>query len=364
MAVFCTRPSDKHPHLAAAPRRNVRGQRPFHDEPRAAIVRRRIVTIPRAILMFVAVTVLLPFLLAGAVVVDAVRSLSRRRPWMAVRMVAFAWIFLAAEQIGLSRFFVSWITSGFGLNRRRLVATAWPVQHWWARTLLGWVQRLFDLDLEVEGHELVTPGPILAMFRHASIVDNLLPAVLIGDRHKFELRWIIKRELLNVPALDVGGTRLPNHFVERAADDPRAEIRSIRRLAEGLGPGQGVMIFPEGTRFTPERRKRAIASLEERYPELADRARRLTNLLPPRVGGPLTLLDTGYDVVLCAHEGLDGFARVSDIWSGAMVGRTVKVRFWRVPADTIPTDRRQRVSWLFDQWEMLDAWIGAARAGA
>ena len=33
----------------------------------------------------------------------------------------------------------------------RLVSLAWPVQRWWARTLLGSVRRLFRLEFDVEG---------------------------------------------------------------------------------------------------------------------------------------------------------------------------------------------------------------------
>ena len=334
-------------------------KRPFHDEPRRVIVRRRLVTIPRSIGMLLVLTLLAPVLALLALTVDLARSLFGR-PWMAVRFLAFAWVFLAAELVGLVWFFASWVTSGFGHNHRRLVATAWAVQRWWGRTLLGVVQRMFSLELVVEGDELVTPGPILAMFRHASIVDNLLPIVLLQDRHGLELRWLIKRELLGLPALDVGGTRLPNHFVARASGDARTELQAIRRLAADLGEREGVLIFPEGTRFTPSRRTRALEQLRTRSPELHERASRLEHVLPPRIGGPLALIDAGYDVVVCAHVGLDGFAKIGDLWSGSIVGRTIRVRFWRIPAGDIPKGRKHRIDWLFDQWEQVEAWVASA----
>jgi 1-acyl-sn-glycerol-3-phosphate acyltransferase len=282
---------------------------------------------------------------------------------MSLRLIAFGWVFLAAETWGLVRFFGHWVLSGFGWRREWLVARAWPVQTWWARTLLTSVRRLFRLTLQVEDAERAQPGPIIAMFRHASIVDNLLPAVLLTHGQGLKLRWIIKRELLSVPALDVGGTRLPNYFVARASSDPRTEIRRIRSLAADLAEDEGVLIYPEGTRFTEARRARALAALEKRDPELSARARRLRHVLPPRIGGPLTLLDTGYDVVMCAHEGLGGFAKIRDIWSGALVGRTINVKFWRFGASEIPTTRKGRIAWLFDQWARVDAWIEATNDG-
>ncbi len=326
------------------------------------ILRRRLITIPRSIAFFVLTTVLLPVLFVVAAVVDAARAAVRRRPWMATRMLAFGWVFQAVEIWGLLRFAGHWLGAGFGARRRWMVDRAWLVQAWWARTLFGAVRRLFRLDVTVEGEDLTTPGPIIAMFRHASIIDNLLPAYLLTDRHGLRLRWLIKRELLGVPSLDVGGTRLPNHFVDRSGTDPRTELRSIGILAADLGTSEGVLIFPEGTRFTEKRRQRALNSLAERDPRLHARAERLRHLLPPRLGGPLTLLDTGYDVVFCAHEGLGGFAKVKDLWSGALVGGTIKIRFWRVAAADIPHGRRQRIDWLFDRWEALDQWISDTKA--
>jgi len=236
------------------------------------------------------------------------------------------------------------------------------VQTFWARTLLGGVRRLFRLRFAVTGADVIRPGPIVAMFRHASIVDNLLPVVLLTHDQGIRLRWIVKRELLAVPGLDVGGTRLPNLFVDRSSADPRTEIRRIRELATGLTPAEGVLIYPEGTRFTEERRAKAVAALATRDPSMRTRAERLRNVLPPRIGGPLTLLDAGYDVVVCAHEGLGGFAKIGDVWSGGLVGRTINVTFWRIPAATIPTGRKERIAWLFEEWERVDAWIGATGA--
>lgn len=338
--------------------------RPFHDETRRSIVERRLVTILRTVMLFALVTLTMPVLLLVGAVTDLGRWIVRRTPWMSLRLILFAWVYLGAELVGLAWLFGIWVASGFGAAEKRLVEWTWPVQTWWAATLFGSVRRLFSIDVAVEGDALVEPGPIIAMFRHASIVDNLLPAVLVSDRHDIRLRWIIKRELLSVPALDVAGTRLPNYFVDRASSDPRRELRNIRRLAADLGRHDGVLIYPEGTRFTLRRRARALEDLEERDPDLHARAEQLEYVLPPRIGGALALLDQGYDVLLCGHEGLDGFARISDVWSGALVGRTVRVRFWRKTAESIPQVRAERIEWLFDQWTAIDRWIASVKKGS
>ena len=99
-----------------------------------------------------------------------------------------------------------------------------------------------------------------------------------------------------------------------------------RALAQGLGPDDGVLIYPEGTRFTPERRARAIARISERDARLAARAERIRHLLPPRLGGVGALLDGApdADVVVIAHHGFDGLRLVSDIWRGGLVGLVVR----------------------------------------
>jgi 1-acyl-sn-glycerol-3-phosphate acyltransferase len=149
--------------------------------------------------------------------------------------------------------------------------------------------------------------------------------------------------------------------VDRTADDPSHELRQIKALTAGLGADDGVLIYPEGTRFTQAKRTRAIARLEESQAELAERARRMRYVLPPRIGGVLQLLDAGTDVLVCAHQGLGGFASVGDIWSGGMVGTTVRVRFWRIPAADVPAGREDRIDWLYAQWERIDDWIGSQR---
>lgn len=280
---------------------------------------------------------------------------------MTLRLAAFGWVFLATEAAGIVWMAGTWLTSGFGLNRRRLVESTWPIQRWWARTLFRTVERLFDLRFEASGFETATPGPIIAMFRHASIIDNLLPAVYLTDGQHLKLRWIVKRELLTLPSLDIAGKRLPNYFVDRESSDPRRELRAIRTLAENLDADEGILLYPEGTRFTEAKRKRALERMAGGDPVLLETADAMHHVLPPRLGGAMTLFDAGIDVLVVAHEGLGGFASIGEIWSGSLVGRTIPIQAWRHSASAIPTDRRDRARWLYERWSEVDAWISAMR---
>jgi len=303
--------------------------------------------------------IMTPIALPAAVATDLFRWILRRKPWMSVRLIAFAYIYLFAEVGGVIALGLIWIFTLGGLIHRPFMDATYAVQRNWASALLKGAQVIFSLRLEVEGEELVAPGPIIVLARHASIVDNLLPAELVTARHGIRLRYILKQELLADPALDIGGNRLPNYFVDRNSADSRQELGNIEVLAANLGRAEGVLIFPEGTRHTPARRDRALAKLRASGSPFAELAAGLRHLLPPKVGGISALIEAapGADVVLLGHRGLEGFARIADLWRGGLVGRVIHAKFWRIPSADVPTDRDARARWLFDQWSSIDAWI-------
>jgi 1-acyl-sn-glycerol-3-phosphate acyltransferase len=312
---------------------------------------------------FVALTLLSPLVLIAAVLVDATLWVVRRRkPWMAVRLAAMAWWFLFGELQGMAGLACIYLMTGRrSLRRRRLV---YRLRIHWCRSHLAGIRFLFGLSLEVEGLELAGPGPEIVLMRHASIIDNTLPDAVIGHAHGLGLRFVLKRELEMIPTIDIGGRWVPTIFVRRASSDPERELASVRLLARDLGEGEGVLIYPEGTRYTPEKLAAAQETIAARQPEIAPLAARLHNVLPPRLGGPLALLDesTRADVVFCGHVGLDGFQYISDIWAGGLVGTTVRVRFWRYPAAEVPAGREERIAWLYERWQVLDDWIGGESA--
>jgi 1-acyl-sn-glycerol-3-phosphate acyltransferase len=314
---------------------------------------------------FVALTLLFPLVLAGAAVVDLALWVVRRKHWMGVRLVTFAWWFLFTEMRGLVGLVAIYVTTGgpFGrgsLRRRRAV---YDLRIFWCRSHIAWIRRLFGVTFEVEGLESAGPGPVIIFIRHASIIDNLLPDTLVGHAHGLGLRFVLKRELQSIPVFDIGGRWVPTNFVRRGSGDTAAEVANLRRLAHEIGPDEAILLYPEGTRHTPEKLARAQEIVAERQPHLAPLAAKLRNVLPPRLGGPLALLEEGrgLDVVFCAHVGLDGFEYISDIWRGGLVGATVRVGFWRVPAAEIPAGEQEQSDWLYAQWQAVDDWVGAHR---
>jgi 1-acyl-sn-glycerol-3-phosphate acyltransferase len=338
------------------------------DGPRAGRLRRRAKTIAIEIGAFAGLTLLAPLVLAAAAAVDLALWLLRRKPWMAVRLVAMAWWFLLGELRGLAGLARVYVSTGGplrrdSLRRRRLV---YELRIRWARGHLAGLRTLFRLSFEVEGLDLAAPGRALVFMRHASIIDGVLPDAFIGHAHGLGLRFIIKRELQVLPTMDIGGRWVPTIFVRRQSADTDAEVAEVRRLAHDLGEDEAVLIYPEGTRYTPEKLARAQALIAERQPGVAPLAARLRNVLPPRLGGPLALLDESpeTDVVVFGHVGLDGFEYIRDVWRGGLVGTTVRLRFWRHPASTVPATNAGQVEWLYERWLELDEWVGEQRAAA
>lgn len=337
------------------------------DGPRGARIFRRVRGIGLELILFVLVTVLSPVLLLVAASVDFVLWLRTRKHWMAVRLVAMLWWFLLGEVIALVWLLGIWLFSGgpFGTGSLRRHRWIYVLRVWWIRHHLGGVKRLFSLRFEVEGLENAAPAPALIMMRHASIIDNTLPDALITHEHGIGLRYVIKRELEMLPTIDIGGRWCPTIFVRRGSGDAAGESAAVRSLLDGIGDGESVLVYPEGTRATPRKIARAKEIIAERRPEIAPMANRLQNVLPPRLGGPLALLDEAagaVDVVFCGHVGFDGFQHISHIWAGGLVGSRIAVRFWRFPGAEVPTAEPERVEWLYGRWQELDDWVGAERA--
>lgn len=329
-------------------------------EPRASKLARRLRTIPAVVVGLVLVTALLPLLLIGALLVDIYRAITQRKPWMALRLVAFLWIYLLAENAGLLALLAVWVLCGFGHSEARMLDWTWRFQQRWAGVLLGAVKLLFGLRIVDEGAQCLRPGPVIVLIRHASIVDNLLPSALVAARERIRLRYVLKRELLAEPCLDVAGQRLPNYFVRRDTGE-QVERQRIGELARAMGSEDGLLLYPEGTRFTAERRQRALEQIAERDQARAARLEPIEYLLPPKVGGLLAVLEQApqADVVLLIHQGFDGLRLISDIWGGALVNRTINVRFTRIANDEIPSSREQQVEWLDGLWLEADRWVAA-----
>jgi len=311
---------------------------------------RRVVTTSIYALSWLLLTLLSPLWLSLALLV----GLARGRSFIVLRLLLFAWFYFGLELIALVLVAWTFLTRASGEPRQR---SLYRLQSWWANLTLSVAAKALQLRVVVDGADCSMPGPTILLVRHASILDTLLPSVYVQRPHDYRVRYVLKQELLFDPCVDVVGNALPNYFVDRTGDVER-ELEGIRALIENLGP-DGVLIFPEGTRFSPKKREKALRKLEAEASPLLAAARRLTHVLPPKPAGVLTLLEElpSVDCVFLSHTGLEAFAKIKDLLSGEVVGSTVHVQLWRVDANDIPKEPDERLRWLYAQWEKVNAFV-------
>jgi 1-acyl-sn-glycerol-3-phosphate acyltransferase len=330
------------------------------EESRARRWSRRALTLPGVFLGFALVTLGLPIWLAGAALADLVSGGARRR-WPLVRSVFLLLGYFFWVCFGVAGWLGTELVS-LGVPRHRYRRRLFRLQQVWARGLFDGARRALSLRVHVEEGFVPDERPVLLFVRHASLIDVLLPAVFVSGPHDVLLRYVMKREVLLDPAVDIVGQRLENAFVSRGKGAAEREEQAIRSLASGLGPREGVIVFPEGTRFSEAKRREALARIRDSgdTARLA-RAEKLEHVLPPRSRGPLAVLDAARDadVVFLAHRGFDGAVGALELLRGALIGRAIELKTWRVPRDQVPSERDACLAWLDAEWARVDAWIAS-----
>ncbi|MGI9613941.1 MAG: lysophospholipid acyltransferase family protein [Acidimicrobiales bacterium] len=325
---------------------------------------RRLLSIPAVLLALPALLITAPIWLLVGAIVDLAGGL-RRLP--TVRLGLFGVAYVVHEWAGLlAAAFLFGRDALFGPGSDRAASTepCRRVQAWWVGSLLTWAERLVGVRYTTPDPATLPSDRFILLSRHASMVDAVLPAALITRRLDRFAHYIIKAELQWVPNLDVFGHRLGNHFVARDGDGD-AEANAIARFARSALPNSALVIFPEGTYSTPQTRQRVVGSLEQRKDdELADFARSLRHLLPPKPAGTLALLNEqpDVDVVVMGHVGLEGVATLSGLRRRLPLTEPVVVEWWHHRRAELPTDDVGRIAWLNDRWRTLDAWIATVEA--
>lgn len=320
------------------------------------MLQRRLVTIPGYAIGWALWLAAAPVWLPLAVLADLVL-----RRTVALRTAAAITVYLSCEIMGIVASGGLWVWKGIlPVDAERWTDIHFRLEAWWGTTLFRAAVRLFGLRLEVEGDADLGRGPYILILRHANILDTLLASALVSRPHGIRLRYVLKRELLFDPCLDIVGHRLPNAFVDRFSDESVQEIRRVQGLARDLGPRDGILIYPEGTRFSETRRQRVLERFNQKGDaKMLEYARSLDFVLPPRPGGTLGLLEAApeADVVVCAHTGFEGAASLAQIWQGALLHQVIRVQFRRIPRDEIPTEREARIAWILDEWQRVGAWV-------
>ena len=157
-------------------------------------------------------------------------------------------------------------------SRYRIVMQWTSLNIWWLGVTCG-------LRHRVEGLENIPKQATIVLCKHQSTWETL-----VLPRYFSPQTWVLKRELLRIPFFGWGLATLRPIAIDRAAGRDALEQvleQGRRRLAEGIW----VVVFPEGTRVAPGKRRRY------------------------RLGGAVLAEKTGRAVVPVAHNAGDYWPR-------------------------------------------------------
>ncbi|MGH3209044.1 MAG: 1-acyl-sn-glycerol-3-phosphate acyltransferase [Trebonia sp.] len=354
---------------------------------------RRLLLVPLVVVIACALAALTP---AVALLTVAFNLISRRthpeRPRRS-RLLRVAWLGLAwsaGETAALTVSLSLWLVSGFGgrLDTEPYQARHYAVIKWFLDLIYRAAGRACGLSVTVTGPPEAAScdgSPLIVLSRHAGPGDSLLLIHYLLSVCERRPRVVMKSTLQLDPSMDILANRVPNAFLHRAkaktgeaGSRPNPGFRTgaagshhvdqIRRLAVSLDGGSALAIFPEGGNWTPHRWRRAIDRLRRGgRPDLADRAVAMPNVLPPHAAGALAAIEAcpAADVIFVAHTGLDRLVSVRDVWRGLRADMEVRARWWHVPAASVPraVTREAQLTWLYDWWQRIDAWITAENSG-
>lgn len=315
---------------------------------------RRPVTVFGVSVLAVALVVLLPVWVVGCAVYDL---LGRRPRLPTARLVLFALLWAWLEVIAVVSATALWAT-GRGKNHD----AHYSLQRWWSARIIDALRLAVGLRVDVEVPSDWGQGPYVALCRHASLGDAIMSCWVLSTTGGLKPRYVLKKELKNVPTLDIFGHRLPNYFVDRASSNVGAELTGIEQMAAGLDGKQVAVIFPEGSRVSPTKRDKELARLRTRNPVRAARMETLRNLLPPKSAGAAALLSSvpGADVLVMWHTGFDGLDTFRGILERLRDGRPrarMVVTRWR--RDEV--DRAGAFAeWLDERWLEMDDMVARA----
>ncbi len=314
--------------------------------------KRRAITLPLWFTLAVALPIVMPFVLPVTALVDLIR---RNRLSLSRTMIFFTWYFVL-ESAGLFVAGILWLRHQMGLSDEVYEVENRKVQRWWARGLFWGTARIFAMEVELEGLDaLEDPTPCIVLSRHASTLDTMLPIAVVRQMKRY--RYVIKAELLTAPALDIVAQRFPNVFVVRGAANTEREVEKVLALSEDLEATGAVVMYPEGTRFSAEKRARLLEKFAD-DPEMRELTEELRNTLPPLREGVVRLLEhTNMDVVFIAHRGLDEASSMAELAGGGMTGVSLVARMWRIPAEEVPRTAEGLKRFLVHHWRRIDHFV-------
>jgi hypothetical protein len=323
---------------------------------------RRLLVLPLMLLLAAVVFVLLP--VVGVVqAIAAVGVVAGRRPrWRALRLWVFAAVYCAGECSCVLACLLLWLASPVPRWRD---GDRWQARHvrvlsWYLGMLMRTAERMiaFRLKLECPRGESIAPDrPVIVLGRHAGPGASLvLIRVLLRDRRRVP-KIVLKEKLRLDPALDMLLTRIGCAFI--GAGGAGAAVTAVAGLASQLTSRDALVLFPEGSDWTPTRHWRAVRRLRRKgMSAQADAAARMPNVLPPRPAGTFAALQAAptAELAVFMHTGHDELLDAASIWRALPLRRELHMVWWNEPRPELASEQ-DCSRWLNQTWVNIDAWI-------
>ena len=185
------------------------------------------------------------------------------RPLLLIRALLF-WIIFFISTIVISLF--------------ALVLRLFP-EYWRYTLLVSWnrlniwsLKVICGLNYRVEGLENLPTGSAVALVKHQSAWETIALAFILPPQV-----WVLKKELLRIPFFGWGIAVLNPIAIDRGAGASALD-QVVEQGRERLKKGLWVVIYPEGTRSKPGKKRRY------------------------KRGGSVLAVETGFPVVPIAHN--------------------------------------------------------------
>ena len=138
------------------------------------------------------------------------------------------------------------ITFPLDFKKRYYLITRWAVFNLW------WLKLCCNIRYEIVGIDNIPEKPCIVMCKHQSAFETLaLQRIFIPQI------WVLKKELLQIPIYGWGLASMQPIAINRDST-----IKSFKQIAdqgyERLKKGYWVVIFPEGTRVAPNKKKKYL----------------------------------------------------------------------------------------------------------
>ena len=138
------------------------------------------------------------------------------------------------------------ITFPLDFKKRYYLITRWAVFNLW------WLKICCNIRYKIIGIDNIPEKPCVVMCKHQSAFETLALQLIFIPQV-----WILKKELLQIPIYGWGLASMQPIAINRDS-----VIKSFKQITEQgyerLKKGYWVIIFPEGTRVAPNRKKKYL----------------------------------------------------------------------------------------------------------